>query len=147
MPAVPGDREARGGVEVALLLVEHLVEDLVDARERRAHGHRRAVVLGDVTAGVCFPRAQLEARRGVPRAWLASPAHSPRSTRTRRSGSWLFDDEARATANAPFAQRVSVRGLAAVPRTTRARSAAARPAGCRAARARASLATCDGATA
>jgi hypothetical protein len=29
----------------SLLLVEHLVEDLVDPRERRAHGHRRAVVL------------------------------------------------------------------------------------------------------
>ena len=43
--AVPGDREAGRGVEVALLLVEHLVEDLVDPRERRAHGHRRAVVL------------------------------------------------------------------------------------------------------
>ena len=36
---------AGGGVEVALLLVEHLVEDLVDPRERRAHRHRRAVVL------------------------------------------------------------------------------------------------------
>ena len=46
--AVPGDREARRGVEVALLLVEHLVEDLVDPRERRAHGHRRAVVLDDL---------------------------------------------------------------------------------------------------
>ena len=46
--AIPGDREARRGVEVALLLVEHLVEDLVDPRERRAHGHRRAVVLDDL---------------------------------------------------------------------------------------------------
>jgi len=46
--AVPGDGEASRGVEVAFLLVEHLVEDLVDPRERRAHGHRRAVVLDDL---------------------------------------------------------------------------------------------------
>ena len=46
--AVPGDREAGRGIEVALLLVEHLVEDLVDPRERRADRHRRAVVLDDL---------------------------------------------------------------------------------------------------
>src|SRR3546814_1097577 len=37
--AVPSDCESRCRVEVALLLVQNLVEDLIDAREGGSNGH------------------------------------------------------------------------------------------------------------